>query len=184
MMKRILLVDDHEVVRDGVKRIVDKQLGPANFGDAGSAMNWNLRFTRIYENHLDARWRPGAYQETRQLVRDSLSRGYNVAVHVGHGYRNVMSVGDDNLTNGDAMALSNGDRLLNLYAINCTSNAIDFPCIGEAFIHAQDGGAVTNIGSSTLDFPYAGRAYQKNYFELLYHDSVSSVGEAQAKQKL
>lgn len=37
MMKRILLVDDHEVVRDGVKRIVDKQLGPANFGDAGSA---------------------------------------------------------------------------------------------------------------------------------------------------
>jgi DNA-binding NarL/FixJ family response regulator len=37
MMKRILLVDDHAVVRDGVKRIVDKQLGPFNFGEASSA---------------------------------------------------------------------------------------------------------------------------------------------------
>lgn len=36
-MKRILLVDDHEVVRDGVKRIVDKQLGPIDFGEASSA---------------------------------------------------------------------------------------------------------------------------------------------------
>jgi two-component system invasion response regulator UvrY len=36
-MKTILLVDDHEVVRDGVKRIVDKQLGPFSFGEASSA---------------------------------------------------------------------------------------------------------------------------------------------------
>jgi DNA-binding NarL/FixJ family response regulator len=36
-MKKILLVDDHEVVRDGVRRIVDKQLGPFTFGEASSA---------------------------------------------------------------------------------------------------------------------------------------------------
>jgi two-component system, NarL family, invasion response regulator UvrY len=36
-MKTILLIDDHEVVRDGVKRIVDKQLGPFTFGEASSA---------------------------------------------------------------------------------------------------------------------------------------------------
>jgi two-component system invasion response regulator UvrY len=34
-MKRILIIDDHEVLRNGVKRIFDKQ--PAIFGDAGTA---------------------------------------------------------------------------------------------------------------------------------------------------
>src|ERR1700686_5513551 len=35
-MKRILIVDDHQVVRDGVKRIFDKQPGTATFGEAGT----------------------------------------------------------------------------------------------------------------------------------------------------
>jgi len=36
-MKRILIVDDHEVVRDGVKRILDKPPGAAIFGEASTA---------------------------------------------------------------------------------------------------------------------------------------------------
>src|ERR1043165_4708102 len=36
-MRRILLVDDHEVVRDGVRRILDKQPGATTFGEAGTA---------------------------------------------------------------------------------------------------------------------------------------------------
>lgn len=36
-MKNILLVDDHEVVRDGVKRILDKQPGAVAFGEASTA---------------------------------------------------------------------------------------------------------------------------------------------------
>jgi hypothetical protein len=146
--------------------------------------NPSIHYQRLYENHLDIRWEPGALLESKQLVLDSLSRGYNIAVHVGHGFRNVMSVGDANLTNADALTLSNGDRLTNLYAINCTSNAIDFPCIGEAFLKAQNGGAVTNVGSTRFDFPTAGRAYQKEFFRLLYQDSVTAVGELQALQKL
>ena len=35
-MKRILIVDDHEVVRDGVKRIFDKQPGETTFGEAST----------------------------------------------------------------------------------------------------------------------------------------------------
>jgi len=30
-MKKILIVDDHEVLRDGVKRVFDKQLWLGNF---------------------------------------------------------------------------------------------------------------------------------------------------------
>ena len=36
-MKRILIIDDHEVLRDGVKRMFDKQPGSAIFGEAGTA---------------------------------------------------------------------------------------------------------------------------------------------------
>lgn len=144
----------------------------------------DLSLARMYENYTDARWRPGSVRETRAAVLDSLNRGFNVAIHVGHGYRNIMSVGDASLTNADAEGLTNGNKLINLYAINCTSNAIDFPCIGEAFIKNPNGGAVTNVGSTRFDFPTAGRAYQSEYFRLFIEDSVTAVGELQARQKL
>jgi hypothetical protein len=143
-----------------------------------------MHVTRLYQNDLDPAWRPGAYHESRASVIDSLRRGYNLAVHVGHGYREVMSCGDENLTPNDVGALGNGDRVMNLYAIDCTSAAIDYASIGEAMIRAPGGGAVTNIGSTTLDYPEFGRVYQKEYFRLLFQDSVTAVGEAQGRQKL
>ncbi len=144
----------------------------------------NIHVARMYQNHTDPRWRPGSVHETRAAVFDSLQLGYNLAVHVGHGYREVMSCGDDNLTNNDMHTLTNGERLMNFYAIDCTSNAIDFASIGEALMRAPAGGAVTNIGSTWLDYPLFGRVYQKEYFRLLFRDSVTAVGEAQGRQKL
>jgi hypothetical protein len=146
--------------------------------------NPNIHAVRLYENYTSTEWKPGALPETRQAVLDSLNRGYNVAVHIGHGYRNVMHVADGTLENTDAFTLSNGDRLINLYAINCTSNAIDFPSIGEAFLLCPTGGAVTNIGSTHFDFPSAGQVYEDEYFRLVYQDSVTAVGEAHALSKL
>ncbi len=35
-MRRILLVDDHEVVREGVRRILDRPAGETEFGEAGT----------------------------------------------------------------------------------------------------------------------------------------------------
>ncbi len=139
---------------------------------------------RLYENYTDARWRPGALPESRARAIDSLNVGYNIAVHVGHGYRNTMNMGDIGLTNTEAIALTNGDRLTNLYAINCNSTAIDYPCVAEAFMKAPNGGTVTVVGSTRYDFPTYGRQYKKEYFELLYQEDVTAVGEAQARQKL
>ncbi len=144
-----------------------------------------IHYARLYQNYTDSTWEPGSLPENRTSVLDSLDRGYNMAVHIGHGYRNVMAVGyQQNLVNADALALTNGNRLINLYSINCTSNAIDFPSIGEAFLLAANGGAVTNVGSTRLDFPSAGRSYQKEYFKKVFQDSVTAVGEAAADQKL
>jgi two-component system invasion response regulator UvrY len=44
-MKRILIVDDHEVVREGVKRIFNEKPGTAIFGEASAAPD-ALRFVR------------------------------------------------------------------------------------------------------------------------------------------
>ncbi len=37
-MKRILIIDDHAVVRDGVKKIFDEQPGAVSFGEASSGL--------------------------------------------------------------------------------------------------------------------------------------------------
>ncbi len=147
-------------------------------------LNPGLAVRRLYENYLAPQYRPGALPESRATVLPELNFGYGLALHVGHGFRNSMSVGDVSLVNSDASGLTNGNKLFNLYAIDCTSSAIDFPCIGEAFIKNPNGGAVSVIGSTRFDFPTAGRAYQQEYFRLFFQDSVSAVGELQARQKL
>ena len=170
-------IPGHPVQFDGAK-LVEQDMLPIL-----DTTPW-VHVARMYQNYTGATYRPGSVPETRAAVHDSLERGYNIAVHVGHGYREVMSCGDDNLRNNDMRELANGDRLMNFYAIDCTSNAIDYSSIGEALIRAPAGGAVTNIGSTTLDYPTFGRIYQKQYFRLLFIDSVTAVGEAQARQKL
>lgn len=45
MLRRILIIDDHEVVREGVKRIFSQEPGTAVFGEAGSAPD-ALKFVR------------------------------------------------------------------------------------------------------------------------------------------
>ena len=44
-MRKILIVDDHEVLRDGVKRVFDKQPGTTTFGEA-STVQEALRLVR------------------------------------------------------------------------------------------------------------------------------------------
>ncbi len=147
-------------------------------------LNPAMSVKRLYENYTEPSYRPGALPESRATVLPELNAGYGLAMHVGHGYRNSMSVGDVSLNNADAAGLTNGPKFFNLYAIDCTSSAIDFPCIGEAFLKNPNGGAVSVIGSTRFDFPTAGRAYQQEYFRLFFQDSVSAVGELQARQKL
>jgi DNA-binding NarL/FixJ family response regulator len=47
-MRRILIVDDHEVLREGVKRIFDKQSGLVTFGEASTGLQ-ALRLARSEE---------------------------------------------------------------------------------------------------------------------------------------
>lgn len=142
-----------------------------------------MKRLRLYENYT-AYDSVGALQETRATVLDSLNIGRGIFHHVGHGYRNSMSVGDGPITNPDAEALTNGNRTWLLYSINCTSNAIDFASLGEAFCLNPNGGAVANVGSTREDFPVTGRGYQDEFYKLVFQDKVATLGQAFAQQKL
>ena len=115
---------------------------------------------------------------------DSLNKGWGIFHHVGHGFRNSMSVGDAAITNPDADALNNGNRTWLLYSINCTSNAIDFASLGEAFCLNPHGGAVANVGSTREDFPVTGRAYQDEFYDLVFQKKAHTLGQAFSQQKV
>lgn len=137
---------------------------------------------RLYENYTAF---PGALALTKRAVIDSMNTGFNLLHHVGHGYRNSMSVGDSALTNSDILALQNGDKVAGLlYAINCTSAALDFESISEEFILAPNGGAASIIGSTNYDFPATGDGYQNEFYDLLFQNAYTRIGEAQALQKV
>lgn len=138
--------------------------------------------TKLYQNYTA--W-PGSSPMTKRAVLDSMSAGFNILHHVGHGFRNTMACGDSSITNPDITLLHNAPKYSGMiYAIDCTSAAIDFESIGEEFLLAPNGGAVNNIGSTNFDFPATGDGYQNEFYDLIFQDGITRLGQAQAMQKI
>jgi hypothetical protein len=128
---------------------------------------------RLYEESEN--W-PGSLELTRSAALDSLENGFGLVLHVGHGYRNTMSVGDGTLNNADADALQNDPLNPVVFAINCSSAAIDFNSIGERWLKNPDGGSVAYIGTSRIAYIAASEASQNAWFTAAFDDSVRSIG--------
>ena len=143
-----------------------------------------LHVARLYENHLDPSYRPGARLETFAAVRDSMNLGYNQALVIGQGNTHGIRVGNAELGEADFAALTNGARLMNLYTVGTASAAMDSGGIGRAALLAANGGAVTCIGASHFEFPTAVRNYLREFMRLVYQDSASAVGEALARSRV
>lgn len=144
-----------------------------------------LSVTRLYENYPDYEAQ-GALPEDLTSVVVHVNQGYGLVQHIGHGYINTMTVGlgGGALDNNEVLSFMNGSRLAILYSINCTSAAIDYNCIGEAWLKNDQGGAVANIGSTRYDFPGTGVAYQNEYYRLLFEEKVPSLGQAFGGSKI
>ncbi len=136
--------------------------------------------TRLYERSSIY---PGSYPETRQAALDSLNTGYNQVIHIGHGFRFNMSVGDKSILNADAAALTNGTRQSNLYFLNCTAVALLYDCLGEAFLRNAAGGAVSVIGANESAFPLTSINYMYAYFQLANIQNVVHLGEVFARSR-
>jgi hypothetical protein len=142
-----------------------------------------LDVVRMYETE---QLFPGSVDESRLAVIDSLNNGFNHVVHVGHGFRFNMSVGDASIVNSDVDVLTNGDRLSCLYFLNCTAAAYTYSSISEHFLRNPNGGSVSVIGANDSAFPNASQFYMNEYYRLLFRpvDPVLHLGEVFARSRL
>jgi hypothetical protein len=145
----------------------------------------NFRVVKLYENCPNANW-PTCILEQKTTVVDSLNAGFGFVHHVGHGYINTMSVGksDQALGNADADACASGDETFFLYAINCTSSAVDFNCIAERYLLNPNGGSCASVGSTRFDFPSTGWLYQTEFYRLLFEEGIHELGRAASLCKI
>ncbi len=128
---------------------------------------------RLYEESSSF---PGSLELDRTAALSAIEAGYGIVHHVGHGFRNTMSVAQGTINNSDADAFQNGPRNSVVFAINCSSASIDFNTIGERFVRNPDGGAIAYIGTSRLAFAAVSGLYQNAWYEAALVDSVVSLG--------
>ncbi len=153
------------------------QLDGASFSEqAVPSVPSRVSATRLYENTLAF---PGSKPETRDSVLAHVQRGYMLWDHVGHGYRNTMSVGDNVLLDGDADALTNGVRQGVIFALNCNSASFDYDCIATHFLVNPNGGAVAYCGATRETYPTEAVDYQNTFYARVYADTTAyTLGSA------
>ncbi len=151
------------------------------------AQGVDVDYIPLYEwnEYWQTHGRADAELEVKQAVISRINEGAGFVHHVGHGDRDRMSIGSQNgldgngrLVTADARNLTNGDKISVVYAINCSSAAIDYDCVAEGWLFAPNGGSVCYIGSSNLDFPSAATFYQNGFYQKVYQQKYISLGDA------
>jgi hypothetical protein len=129
---------------------------------------------RLYENHVDY---PGSLPLTVEAALDSMSNGFNIVLHNGHGQKQTMSVGDGSIDNNMVSQLSNGEKTFLLYMVNCTAAAFDFNSIAETFLANPDGGSWGVVGSTRETFANIADLYMNEFFDMLNTQPELTLGQ-------
>lgn len=140
----------------------------------------SVQTTRLYET-FDLY--PGTSRLTVASATNAINSGYGTVVHIGHGYRYTLSVGDGSLDVGSAAGFTNGARAGLFYMLNCTAAAFDFESFAESILLNPTGGATVVVGAAREAFPLASSDYQEAFFNHLYALGVHRVGETLARSR-
>ncbi|HZM17103.1 MAG TPA: C25 family cysteine peptidase [Candidatus Krumholzibacteria bacterium] len=125
----------------------------------------------------------GSEPLTRLGATQAIDAGNGTVVHVGHGFRYTLSLGDASLTVREAAELVNGPRAGLFYMLNCTATAFDFESMAETLLHNPDGGATVVIGATREAFPATARTYQLAFFDKLFVQGERRVGVAMTESR-
>jgi hypothetical protein len=138
--------------------------------------------SHVYSNHTEF---PGSHVLSAPAAIDSLNRGYNIVVHVGHGNKDIMRMNLNNyVMMNDVDALTNGAQRSGFWwLLNCTSAAIDYDCIAERAMNNPNGGASSVFGPTRYAFPATARDYYWDWLDVLYGESVNAAGAVCALAK-
>lgn len=175
------------VTMDGVttcERVVEEIVAGPSGGD--------VEFQRYYERHYI--WEeiyPNVFPTTMDGITGAVEAGANILFHVGHGDVDRWKMGSDPqsheeivFTTEDISLLTNAaqGRPIGLaHSIDCNSAAIDLDCFATAWLEDPDGGGVAFIGTTNLDFPVAAESFAREFYEELYQNEATSIGEAYYK---
>ncbi len=140
---------------------------------SGLLPEW-FKQVKLYEEFSS--W-PGSLPLNVSAAVDSLNNGFGFVLHVGHGFRNTMSVGEFPLTNGHIDNMINGARQPFVMGVNCSSASIDFNAIGERFLKNPAGGGVAYYGTSRFAFVSPSETVQQAWLSMAFEDSVRSFGD-------
>ena len=143
-----------------------------------------IEVSRLYENHADPAWRPGALPETRDSVLAALNAGANQTLIVGHGGIRTVSVGKGTLDENDFLSLTNNNQLSSLRFLGAQAARWDSGGLALAALMAPEGGAAIAIGGTNVDFPTATRFVMTEYYRLVYQEGVTAHGEAMGRSIL
>ena len=135
-----------------------------------------------------------AYDVTANHMADQVDSGYGLIWAASHGNNNILGMEtSSSFSSGDALDLVNLDNQGIVYTMACNTNWFDSvvnsqdgysssvdPCLSEAFIRNEGGGAVAYMGSSRygwgygdVDYPFpygASMQYAFEFFRMLYYD--------------
>lgn len=123
-------------------------------------------------------------------VKEEIMKGKNIINHNGHGWINIISVGQGHLSNEDIFSLRNPSKYGILFSVGCWTGAFDFDCIGEAFIRNPEGGGVGYIGNSSYGWGSPGNpgfgysdVFDSYFFKEIFEENKIRIGEALALAK-
>ena len=123
-----------------------------------------------------------------------LNQGCHLVNHADHANKNHLGLGlinhGDDLSGSEVFSLTNAEKQSILYSIGCDSAAFDVgECIGEAFIHNDDGGCVAYIGN-TRDGWYIPNnpdsyslRFDRYFFKSLFQEKKDKLGECFSDHK-
>ena len=128
------------------------------------------------------RGHPNALPLGRATLRSQLDRGLTFLYHAGHADSLRWSIGADRWFPSDLLAPPAGQARAQavglVYSIGAFTAAIQNNCMGEAWLFAPTGGAVSYLGYSSLDFPMAEQVLSREFFHLWPGDGSTTPGSA------
>jgi len=183
--------------------------GSGVYGEEKSEIIWNSYVQPFWADGV--KWRfydtdtdfPGGpdYDVDPAHINEQLCNGYNFMHMHTHGgrYSWQTEIYNENYTKDHALAVNNLNLFPHILTSACLTNAFDTPtyhtpCLGEAFMRNPNGGAVTYIGCSRVNWDYLtqpilgpGLEYDGIFYLYLFQEGILEhprhIGAVFAKTK-
>jgi hypothetical protein len=120
----------------------------------------------------------------KSLLIEAVNRGQKVVNYAGHGSLNNWR--GEILTNGDALSLTNADRLSLFVTMTCLNGYYQDPVadsLAESLMKAPRGGAVAVWASSGMTRPGGQMQINQELYRVMFGAKTVTLGEATLKAK-